>query len=109
MNPGPYAPQGNNPQLPYNPNYYPPPPYGNPPPPEWSGQPQPHRYSGWLLAALVIGYIVAIVLEFTEVTVTSTPDTTGGTTTASPGILGFIGGSLLIILNVVIIIADSHS
>ncbi len=100
MNPGPYPPQGNNPQPPY----YPPPPYGNSPPPV---QPPPHRYSGWLLAALVTGYIVAIVLEFIEIAVTSTPNASGGT--AGPGILGSIGGPLLIILNVVIIIADSQS
>src|SRR6266567_9391142 len=102
MNSGPYPPQDNNPwRRPYQPPYY--------PPPVWSGLPQPHRYSGWLLAALAIGYIVAIVLEFMEIAVTSTPDAIGGTATASPGILGYVGGSLLIILNVIIIVVDSHS
>ncbi len=110
MHPGQYPPRDNNPQPPYNPNYYQPP-YGNLPPPVWPGQPQPqpHRYSGWLLAALVIGYLISITLAFIEAFVTNNLDATAETTSTSAGILGYIGAFLLVIIEVIIIVKDGRS
>jgi len=69
----------------------------------------PHQYRGWVLAALVIGYIIVLMLMFIEIAVTSGIRASADTSSSSAGILSSFAALFLLVFHGFIIILDSRS
>jgi hypothetical protein len=81
-----------------------------PPPPPAYNNPQPHRYKGLTLAALINGYLLACVFFVLELMVTGGTNTTTDTTTSSgSGILGTTSVLLFLAVNISIMLLDGSS
>ncbi len=106
-------PRQNNPQPPpsgYNlpPYYHPALPPGPFRPPQYPS-PQPYRYPGWLLAGLILGYLISMVFLFLNMTVTSSVSNSTAATSSSPGILSSCAMVLLLFVHGVILVIDGRS